>query len=55
MVGHLGKRARFRSLLPDEDEHLSPTMVCNYPPMLPNIERDRTMIPRTIPKLRVMR
>src|SRR5687767_2632878 len=34
---------------------LPPTIVCSAPPIVPTIERDRTVIPRTTPRDRVTR
>jgi hypothetical protein len=38
-----------------KSEMLPPTSVCSDPPMVPKIDRDRTMMPRTTPSVRVIR
>src|ERR1035437_2784536 len=38
-----------------KSEMLPPTMVCKLAPMVPTMERERTTIPRTTPRLRFTR
>src|SRR5437667_1841122 len=53
IISKASSRVCSQSLL--KSEILPPTMVCRLAPMVPKMERERTTIPRTTPRLRFTR